>query len=79
MTIVNIHDAKTQFSRLVDAASRGETITIAKAGRPVAKLTRLEAQTPPTRLGFLRGRGRIPEDFDRLGSGEIESLFTGTD
>ena len=77
MTTVNIHEAKTHFSRLVDAASQGETIVIAKAGKPIAKLTRLEAERTPTRLGFLRGYGRIPLDFDRIGDAEIEALFDG--
>ena len=79
MTTVNIHEAKTRFSRLVDAAAQGETIVIAKAGKPVAKLTRLEAERTPTRLGFLRGYGRIPSDFDRMENTEIEALFGGRD
>ncbi len=64
MTAVNIHEAKTQLSRLVDAATRGETVIIAKAGTPVAKLTRVDAPTARRRIGFLEGQGRVPEDFD---------------
>ena len=79
MTTVNIHDAKTQFSRLVDAAAGGETIVIAKAGKPVAKLTALDLPTaaPPRRLGFMEGQAAIPDDFDTLGSIDIEDMFTG--
>jgi prevent-host-death family protein len=78
MRTVNIHDAKTHFSRLVDDASRGEVIVIAKAGHPVAKLTRLDAPAKqPPRLGFLTGMATIPDDFDTLASDEIAALFEG--
>ncbi len=76
-TAVNIHDAKTHFSHLVDAAAEGETIVIAKAGKPVAKLTRLDSKAAPKRLGFLLGRGSVPDDFDRMGEDEIAALFDG--
>lgn len=75
MTTVNIHEAKTQLSRLVDAASRGETVTIAKAGTPVAKLTRIDAPSTRRRIGFLEGQAQIPEHFDALGGDEIADLF----
>lgn len=79
MRTVNIHDAKTHFSRLVDDASGGEIIVIAKAGRPVAKLTRLDAPAkPPPRLGFLAGMASIPDDFDAWASDEISMLFDGS-
>lgn len=77
MPTVNMHDAKTHLSRLVDAAAGGEVITIAKAGHPVAKLTRIDATAEPRRLGFLAGQAQIPDDFDELGSDEIVSLFEG--
>jgi prevent-host-death family protein len=79
MTTVNIHDAKTHFSRLVDAAAGGETIVIAKAGKPVAKLTALDAPTAiqPRRIGFMEGQAEFPDDFDTMGDIEIEDLFTG--
>jgi prevent-host-death family protein len=77
---VNIHDAKTNFSRLVDAASNGEVIVIAKAGRPVAKLTRLDApSTAPERLGFLAGLVTVPDDFDNMMQDEIIALFEGSE
>lgn len=78
MTTVNMHDAKTHLSRLVEAAASGEVITIAKAGRPVAKLTRIDAPTAPIRLGFLAGQASIPDDFDDLGAHDIADLFDGT-
>ncbi|MFT4258341.1 type II toxin-antitoxin system Phd/YefM family antitoxin [Microbacterium sp.] len=75
MTTVNMHEAKTHLSRLVDAAAAGEVITIAKAGRPVAKITRIDAPQAQRRLGFLAGHARIPEDFDEMGAAEIAALF----
>lgn len=76
MTTVNIHEAKTQFSKLVERASQGETITIARAGRPLAKLTGLDdAPVAEQRLGFLSGQLRVPEDFDALGRDEILQVF----
>lgn len=74
MATVNICEAKTQLARLVDQAAAGETIIIAKAGRPVAKLTRLDAAAEPNRIGFLAGQA-IPDDFDAMGRAEIAELF----
>lgn len=76
-TTVNIHEAKTHLSRLVERAARGEVLIIAKAGRPVAKLVPLTANEPKSakRLGFLEGAFKVPEDFDRMGSIEIVELF----
>ena len=79
MKTINIHEAKTQLSRLVEQASKGEPFVIAKAGKPMVKVTALEA--PPgsevKRLGFLAGQIRVPDDFDRMGDEEIERIFTG--
>jgi prevent-host-death family protein len=62
MTQVNLHAAKTHLSRLVDRAAAGEEITIAKAGKPVARLVPLE--TRPRQLGTLAGKFWISEDWD---------------
>ena len=74
---VNVHDAKTNFSRLLDRAAAGETVVIAKAGRPVAQLTPLDhAQgTAPARLGFLVGHIVVPDNFDQMGESEIAETF----
>ncbi|MFA6207641.1 MAG: type II toxin-antitoxin system prevent-host-death family antitoxin [Methylocystis sp.] len=58
MRIVNIHEAKTQLSKLVDLASKGEPFIIAKAGKPLVKVTPLEAPVKPLiqRLGFMEGK-----------------------
>jgi prevent-host-death family protein len=61
---INIHAAKTQLSRLVDDAARGEEIVIAKAGKPVARLLALAEARLKRRLGGLAGKVQIPEDFD---------------
>ncbi|MDE2481060.1 MAG: type II toxin-antitoxin system Phd/YefM family antitoxin [bacterium] len=64
MTTVNIHEAKTHFSRLVDEAAAGAEIVIAKAGKPVAKLVPLEKPRGGIRLGLLEGKYHVPDDFD---------------
>jgi len=78
MKTVNIHEAKTHLSKLVEAASRGEAFVIAKAGKPLVKVTMLEAQAPK-RLGFLAGKGTVPVDFDEMFANEIAHMFAGTD
>ena len=77
MRTVNIHDAKTQLSRLVDQAAKGEPFIIAKAGKPMVKVIPLGAPEAAEmkRVGFLTGHIRVPDDFDRIGSAEIEQLF----
>jgi prevent-host-death family protein len=79
MKTVNIHQAKTHLSKLVDEVSKGEPFVIAKAGKPVAKVTALHAPTGTQvrRLGFLKGQISVPDDFDRMGTEEIERMFGG--
>jgi prevent-host-death family protein len=78
MRTVNIHEAKTQLSRLVDQAAHGEAFIIAKAGKPLVKVTPLDTPGPAQmrRLGFMTGQILVPDDFDRMGSPEIEHLFS---
>jgi prevent-host-death family protein len=76
MKLVNMHEAKTNLSKLVDAASKGEAFVIAKAGKPLVKVVMLEGHEPK-RLGFLEGKAHVPEDFDDMGGAEIEGLFSG--
>jgi prevent-host-death family protein len=75
MVTVNIHEAKTQLSKLVDQAANGEPFIIAKAGKPLVKVVALDAPAAPRRLGFMAGQIDVPEDFDRMGQAEIETLF----
>jgi prevent-host-death family protein len=79
MQTVNIHDAKTNLSRLVDKASKGEPFVIAKAGKPLVKVMPLNATAPADarRLGFFTGGIAVPDDFDHMGGAEIERLFGG--
>lgn len=78
MVTVNIHEAKTQLSRLVDRAAKGEPFVIAKAGKPLVKVSALDAPAIPQRLGFLAGEIAVPDDFDRMGESEIEAMFGAT-
>lgn len=79
MRTINIHEAKTHLSRLVEQAAHGESFVIAKAGRPLVLVTSLEAPTGDAkrRLGFLQGEIRVPDDFDRMGEDEVATLFEG--
>ena len=77
MKHVNIHEAKTHLSKLVDEAAKGEPFVIAKAGKPLVKVTAIDA--PESRkvrpIGFLAGQIVVPDDFDRMGAAEIEQMF----
>ncbi|HEX9669092.1 MAG TPA: type II toxin-antitoxin system prevent-host-death family antitoxin [Thermoanaerobaculia bacterium] len=75
MVTVNIHEAKTQLSKLVNRAAKGETFVIAKAGKPLVKVAALDAPAAPQRLGFLAGEIAVPDDFDRMGEADIAALF----
>lgn len=72
---INIHEAKTHLSRLVDEVSEGEEIVIAKAGRPVARLVPLREPARKRRLGPLKGRFVVPADFDAPLPDEMIELF----
>jgi prevent-host-death family protein len=76
--IVNIYEAKTQLSKLVDLAAAGQDIVIARNGKPVARLTGLETkQNRLTGLGALEGKGWIADDFDDPLPEEIQKYFEG--
>ena len=79
METVNIHEAKTHLSRLVERAAQGEPFVIAKAGKALVKVMELAAPEAgqTRRLGFLAGEITVPDDFDRMGADEIEQLFGG--
>jgi prevent-host-death family protein len=75
MNTVNIHEAKTQLSRLVERAAQGEPFVVAKAGKPLVKVSAVDAPAEPKRLGFLEGEIEVPDDFDHMGEREIAALF----
>ena len=79
MKSVNIHEAKTHLSRLVERAANGEPFIIAKAGKPLVKVVPLDADTDkkPSRIGFLDGQFEVPDDFDTMFADEIEEMFYG--
>jgi prevent-host-death family protein len=80
MQKINMHDAKTNLSRLVDdVVEKGNSFIISKAGKPMVKVVRMNAPIPQKnqRLGFLKNQLTIPEDFDRMGEEKITQLFTG--
>jgi prevent-host-death family protein len=77
MSVINVHAAKTQLSRLLEAAAAGEEVIIAKAGKPVARLVPIDATPPPRRLGILDGKIHVPDDFDDPLPDEIIAEFEG--
>lgn len=81
MPTINIHEAKTHLSRLVEQAAKGESFVIAKAGKPLVRVSALEtpAAEQVRRVGFLIGQIRVPDDFDRMGGEAITALFDGGD
>ena len=79
MYTINIHEAKTHLSRLIEQAAKGEPFIIAKAGKPLVKVMALDAPTTGQvkRLGFMAGQIQVPDEFDQMGHAEIEQLFNG--
>lgn len=64
MTNFNIFEAKTQLSKLIELAEKGEEVVIARAGKPVVRLTKLEPAKPTIRFGLLKGKLHVADDFD---------------
>lgn len=79
MQTYNIHDAKTQLSRLVEQAAKGESFVIAKAGKPMVKVIALDAPLPShvKRFGFMAGQITVPDDFDWMGEDDILKMVEG--
>lgn len=78
MRAINIHEAKTHLSRLVDQAAKGEPFVIAKAGKPLVKVVPIDPPPPAThRLGFMQGEFTVPDDFDTMMQDEIIAMFEG--
>ena len=75
MRTVNIHEAKTHLSRLVEMAAKGEPFVIAKAGKPMVKVVAVDQPAQKRRLGFMAGAMAVPDDFDSMGKRQIERLF----
>lgn len=77
-TTVNIHDAKTNLSRLVAQVEAGDEVIIARSGRPVARLVPLRSPSGPRTPGAWRGRVTIADDFDEL-PGDLAAAFAGNE
>jgi prevent-host-death family protein len=75
MKTVNMHEAKTQLSKLVDAAAKGEPFIIAKAGKPMVKVVPIDAPKVAKRFDFMAGEFTVPDDFDTMFQEEIERMF----
>ena len=77
MQIINIHEAKTHLSKLIEAVMEGEEIIIAKAGKPVAKLGPIKNGPPKRRFGLLKGKIKVADDFDAPLPEDIQREFEG--
>jgi prevent-host-death family protein len=79
MQTINIHEAKTHLSRLVEEAAQGKSFIIAKAGKPMVKVSPLSEQETKgvDKLGFMSGEILVPDDFDSMASSDILRLFEG--
>jgi len=79
MHTINIHEAKTHLSRLVEYAAKGNEFIIAKAGRPMVKVSPLGEKDlhTATRLGFMSGEISVPDDFDEIAAPYVLALFEG--
>jgi prevent-host-death family protein len=78
MKTVNIHEAKTHLSRLLEGVGQGESFIIAKSGKPVAKVVPI-SEKPPQCIGFMEGQFVVPDDIDTPFKNEIEEMFYGVD
>lgn len=76
-TTVNIHEAKTHLSRLVDKVAAGAEIIIAKAGKPMARLAPISAPARKKQLGLLKGKIRVPDDFNAPLDDDTMAAFEG--
>ncbi len=77
MPTVNIHEAKTNLSRLIEAVAQGDEVVIAKAGKPMVRIVPFATQKTPRRLGGLKGKIRIADDFDAPLPDELLAAFEG--
>jgi prevent-host-death family protein len=78
MKTVNVHEAKTHLSRLLEGVANGESFVIAKSGKPVARVVPI-LEKPAQRIGFLKGMFEVPDDIDTPFEKEIEEMFYGAD
>jgi prevent-host-death family protein len=75
--VINIHQAKTHLSRIVDEVAAGAEVIIAKAGKPMARLSPIRASAKQKKLGQLKGKIRVPDDFNAPLDEEVLERFEG--
>lgn len=75
--VINIHEAKTHLSRIVDEVAAGTDVIIAKAGKPMARLTAIAGVKRPKKLGLLKGKIKVPDDFNAPLDDEVLGSFEG--
>jgi prevent-host-death family protein len=78
METVNIYDAKTRLSQLVDKVVAGEDVVVSRNGKPLVRITRLESARRPIRFGVLKGKVKIPRDFDAPLPSNVLAEFEGS-
>ena len=78
METVNIYDAKTRLSQLVDKVVAGEDVVVSRNGKPLVRITRLESAWRPIRFGVLKGKVKIPRDFDAPLPSNVLAEFEGS-
>lgn len=76
-TTINIHEAKTHLSRLVEQAAKGHEFIIAKAGKPMVRVVPIEPLPAKRRLGLLAGKGMVTADLKKDFAADIEAMFYG--
>jgi prevent-host-death family protein len=74
-SVVNIHEAKTHLSRIIDEVAGGAEVIIAKAGKPMARLVPIVAPAKQKRLGLLKGKIKVPDDFNAPLDDEVLATF----
>lgn len=77
MDTVDIYEAKTRLSQLVDKAAAGEDIVVSRNGKPLVRITRLEGTKRPIRFGVLKGKVKIARDFDAPLPDDVLAIFEG--
>lgn len=75
--VINIHEAKTHLSKIVDDVAAGAEVIIAKAGKPMARLSPISARAQPKKLGLLKGKIKVPDDFNAPLDEEVTADFEG--
>jgi prevent-host-death family protein len=77
METVNIHDAKTRLSQLVDKAVAGEDVIVSRNGKPLVRISRLDKSRPPIKFGVLKGKVKVAKDFDAPLPEDVYGGFQG--